>query len=253
MIWFVIFVGIVIVTVMGCAILNIKEKVDADYTDCGTDRSVRKGATIYEKYVKRALDIVISFIGIVLSAPIVVVFGIAIYIEDPGNVIFKQKRIGINNTFFNIHKLRSMRKNTGDIPTHLLSKEDQDNMILKVGRFIRKTSIDELPQLVDILRGRMSLIGPRPALWNQDDLISKREEYGVNDVRPGLTGWAQINGRDSIEIDEKASLDKVYRDALRNGNVSGIVMDSKCFWGTISSVLKSEGVVEGGTGSIGRK
>lgn len=235
---------------IGARILNKREEVDPEYTDKETNRKLSKKATFYERYIKRGIDIMISFVGVVVSAPVVAVCGLLIYFEDPGNVIFKQKRVGVNKSHFNIHKLRSMKQNTGDIPTHMLSKEEQDKMILKVGRFIRKTSIDELPQFVDILRGRMSLVGPRPALWNQDDLIAERDKYGANDVVPGLTGWAQINGRDELPIPIKARLDGEYCKALRKSSLAGFKMDCKCFFGTIKAVLSSEGVVEGGTGSM---
>ena len=235
---------------IGAHLLNRKEEQDSEYTDAETDRSLSHEATFYERYVKRGIDVSVAFAGLVLSAPIVAASSAFIYKEDPGNVIFSQKRVGINKSHFNIHKLRSMRQNTGDIPTHMLSKEEQDNMILKVGRLIRKTSIDELPQFVDILRGRMSLIGPRPALWNQDDLIAERDRYSANDVRPGLTGWAQINGRDELEIPVKAKLDGEYCKELRKSSWAGFKMDCKCFFGTIQAVVSSKGVVEGGTGSV---
>lgn len=235
---------------VGANILNKREKKIPEYVSSDMKRTLGKEATFYEKYIKRGIDVLVSFIGIILSAPIVLVSSVFIYWEDPGNVIFKQKRIGTNKSYFNIHKLRSMRQNTGDIPTHLLSQEKQDNLILKVGRFIRKTSVDELPQFIDIYRGRMSLIGPRPALWNQEDLIRERDKYGANGVRPGLTGWAQINGRDSISIEVKAALDGEYVEALRRSGFSGFKMDCKCFWRTIKSVFTSDGVVEGGTGTL---
>lgn len=247
-------IGIIAVLTVGAAVgakvLNNREKRDPEYTNDKTNRKLCKEATVYERYIKRGIDVSAAFVGIVLTAPVVAVAALLIYKEDPGNVIFKQKRIGINKSHFNIHKLRSMKQNTGDIPTHLLSKEDQDNMILRIGRFTRKASIDEFPQFVDILRGRMSLIGPRPALWNQDDLIAERDKYGVNDMRPGLTGLAQISGRDELSIEEKAKLDGEYRKAMRKGSMAGFMMDCKCFFGTIRSVLSSDGVVEGGTGEL---
>lgn len=174
----------------------------------------------------------------ILSLPFLLIFGVIIFIEDPGNVIFKQKRVGINKAYFIIHKLRSMKKNTGDIPTHLLSAEKQASCILKIGGFIRKTSIDELPQLIDILRVRMSIVGLRPALWNQYDLIEERDIYGANDVRPGLTGWAQINGRDELAIEEKARLDGEYTKALKKGFLSGFSMDVRCLIGTVGWFFK---------------
>ncbi len=242
--------GLAAGTAIVCSILNKEEEQDADYTDETTDRMLRKEASFYERCIKRAIDVSAAFVGIVITAPVVAVSSLLIYREDPGNIIFKQKRVGINKSHFNIHKLRSMKQNTGDIPTHLLSKEEQDNMILKIGHVIRKTSIDEIPQFIDILRGRMSLIGPRPALWNQDDLIAERDKYRANDIKPGLTGWAQINGRDVISIEQKAELDGYYYEQLRKSSWSGFKMDMKCFFGTIKSVLTSDGVVEGGTGMM---
>ena len=160
--------------------------------------------------------------------------------------MFKQKRVGKNKKYFYLYKFRSMKMNTPhDIPTHMLKNPEQ--YILKIGVFIRKASIDELPQMWNILKGDMSIIGPRPALWNQDDLIMERDKYGANDVQPGLTGWAQINGRDELEIPVKAKLDGEYVKKI------GFLMDLRCFLGTIMSVLKSEGVVEGGTGEMKRK
>ncbi len=167
-------------------------------------------------------------------------------------MFFKQQRVGKGKKLFWLYKFRSMKVSTPkDVPTHLL--ENPEQYITQIGAFLRKTSLDELPQIFNILCGKMSVIGPRPALWNQDDLIAEREQYGANDVRPGLTGWAQINGRDELEIPLKAKLDGEYVEKLSSGVVSGIMMDVKCFFGTIKSVLKSEGVVEGGTGEIERK
>ncbi len=198
---------------------------------------------MYEKYLKRIIDIVLSLVGIVvLSLPILIIV-LAIKLDSKGPVFFKQKRVGIHKTHFDILKFRTMRTDTPhDMPTHMLSNPDM--WITKVGKFLRKTSLDELPQLFNILVGDMSIIGPRPALWNQYDLIAERDKYGANDVRPGLTGWAQINGRDELEIDVKAKLDGEYVEKM------SFVFDVKCFFGTITSVLKSEGVVEGGTGEM---
>ncbi len=166
--------------------------------------------------------------------------------EDPGPAFFSQKRVGKGKKLFNLYKLRSMKMDTPhDVPTHLL--ENPDQYILKIGAFIRKTSIDELPQLINILKGDISLVGPRPALWNQYDLISERDKYGANDIRPGLTGWAQINGRDELEIPVKAALDGEY-----TRNIS-FKMDVKCFFGTFGVVLSHKGVVEGGTGEMKKK
>ena len=197
---------------------------------------------MYKKFFKRLIDIILSLGGImVLGIPMLIV-ALVIKMDDPGPAIFKQERIGINKSRFWLYKFRSMKVNTPDIPTHLL--ENPEQYISKVGKFIRKTSIDELPQLFNILKGDMSVIGPRPALWNQADLEAERDKYGANDVRPGLTGWAQINGRDELEIPVKAKLDGEYVEKM------SFLFDCKCFFGTIKSVLKSDGVVEGGTGAL---
>lgn len=172
-----------------------------------------------------------------------IIISFAIVIDDPGPVLFTQKRVGKNKKLFKILKFRSMKMNTPhDTPTHMLKNPDQ--YITRVGKFLRKTSLDELPQIFNILVGQMSIIGPRPALWNQDDLVAERDKYGANDVRPGLSGWAQINGRDELEIQVKARLDGEYVEKM------SFAMDWKCFWKTIISVLKREGVVEGGTGAL---
>ena len=205
----------------------------------------KKSKGIYDRYVKRAIDIVLSFGGLVLLSPVCTAIAIAIKIDDPGPVLFTQKRVGQNKEFFKIHKFRSMKMSTPhDVPTHMLG--DPDQYITRVGKFLRKHSLDELPQIWDIFIGNMSVIGPRPALWNQDVLIAEREKYNANDVKPGLTGWAQINGRDELEIPVKAKLDGEYVEKL------GIWMDIKCFLGTIGSVLNSDGVVEGGTGEMNK-
>lgn len=198
---------------------------------------------MYKGFVKRAIDIVLATAGIiVLSLPMLVI-AIIIKIDSKGPVFFKQKRVGIHKKHFTILKFRTMRTDTPhDAPTHELS--DPKRWITKVGGFLRKTSLDELPQLFNIWIGHMSVIGPRPALWNQFDLIAERDKYGANDVRPGLTGWAQINGRDELEIDVKARLDGEYVKKISFG------FDVKCFFGTVKSVMKSDGVVEGGTGEM---
>ena len=198
---------------------------------------------MYKHFFKRLIDIVLSFLGILVLAIPMGIFALIIKIEDPGPAIFKQKRVGVHKTHFNVLKFRSMKMSTPhDMPTHMLDNPEQ--YILKCGRWMRKMSIDELPQLFNILKGDMSIIGPRPALWNQDDLIAERDKYGANDVKPGLTGWAQINGRDELEIPVKAKLDGEYVKKLSFG------FDCKCFFGTIKSVLKHDGVVEGGTGEL---
>lgn len=205
--------------------------------------------TFYEKYIKRGFDVVLSFGGLVVLAPVYAVTALAIKADDPGPVFFKQKRVGTDKSYFELLKFRSMSVNTPkDVPTHML----QNGGITKVGAFIRKASIDELPQLWNIFRGNMSVIGPRPALWNQDYLTAERDKYGANDVKPGLTGLAQISGRDELEIEKKAKLDGVYASALRKSSWSGIIIDSKLFLGSVFSVLKKEGIVEGGTGALAK-
>lgn len=207
---------------------------------------------MYRHFFKRLIDIVLSFIGIVVLALPMIVFAFIIKAEDPGPVFFRQKRIGIHKTQFSLLKFRSMKMSTPhDMPTHML--ENPEQYILGCGRWMRKMSIDELPQLFNIFTGKMSIIGPRPALWNQDDLIAERDKYGANDVKPGLTGWAQINGRDELEIPVKAKLDGEYVAALNAGHGKGLTMDCKCFFGTIKSVLHHDGVVEGGTGEMKRE
>lgn len=205
---------------------------------------------MYVKYIKRVLDIVLSFIGLVVLSWLYIIIMIAIKLDSPGPVFFKQKRIGIHKKYFYIHKFRTMRIDTPkDMATHLLA--NPESFITRVGKFLRKTSLDELPQFFDVFVGNMSLVGPRPALWNQDDLIAEREKYGANDVLPGVTGWAQINGRDELEIPVKAKLDGEYTKALMGGK--GFAMDVRCLIGTVKSVLKREGVVEGGTGAMDKK
>ena len=204
---------------------------------------------MYKRFLKRAFDLVLSFMGIIVLALPMLIVAIAIKCDSRGPVFFKQKRIGNHKKMFIILKFRTMRMDTPhDAPTHELSNPQK--WITKVGGFLRKTSLDEIPQIFNIFVGQMSIIGPRPALWNQDDLIAERDKYGANDVRPGLTGWAQINGRDELEIPVKAKLDGEYVEKLNAGNVKAFAMDWKCFWGTVRSVLKSDGVVEGGTGEI---
>ena len=205
---------------------------------------------MYKHFVKRLIDIVLSFVGIVMLSWLFLILIIAIKIDSKGPVLFKQKRVGKKKNgeiaYFNIWKFRTMRIDTPkDMPTHMLA--DPDQYITKVGKFLRKTSLDEIPQIFNILAGKMSIIGPRPALWNQDDLVAEREKYGANDVMPGLTGWAQINGRDELEIPVKAKLDGEYVEK------QSFLFDCKCFFGTIVSVLKSDGVVEGGTGELNKQ
>ena len=208
---------------------------------------------MYKYVIKRLIDIVLSSIAIVLLAIPMLVIAIVIKIDDPGPVLFKQKRIGKNKngkvTYFMIWKYRSMKMSTPhDVPTHLL--ENPEQYITRVGRFLRKSSLDELPQIYQVFTGKLSCIGPRPGLWNQTNLWEEREKYGANDVKPGVTGWAQINGRDELEIPVKAKFDGEYTAALNMGKFKGFAMDLRCFFGTIKSVLKSDGVVEGGTGEM---
>lgn len=188
--------------------------------------------------LKRVIDFTLSLVGLIVLSPIFLILIVCIKIDSKGPILFKQKRVGIHKTHFNILKFRTMRIDTPrDTPTHLL--ENPDQWITKVGKFLRKTSLDELPQIINILKGEMSIIGPRPALWNQYDLIEERDKYKANDIPPGLTGLAQIKGRDELPIEVKAKLDGEYTE-----NIS-LLLDIKCFFGTIISVLKSKGVVEG--------
>ena len=211
---------------------------------------------MYKHFFKRLLDIILSGMAIIILAIPMLIVALAIKIDDPGPVLFKQRRVGQKKngeiTYFVIWKFRSMKMCTPhDTPTHLL--ENPEQYITRVGRFIRKTSIDELPQIYQVFTSKLSVVGPRPALWSQDDLVAEREKYGANDVKPGITGWAQINGRDELEIDVKAKFDGEYAAALNAGKGKGLAMDIKCFFGTIVSVLKSDGVVEGGTGELNKQ
>lgn len=193
--------------------------------------------------IKRLIDLVLSVCGLIVLSPLLIAIVIAIKLDSKGPVIFKQKRVGKNKTYFNIWKFRTMRTDAPkDMPTHLLSSPDA--YITKIGKFLRQTSLDELPQILQIVIGKMAIIGPRPALWNQYDLIEERDKYGANDITPGLTGWAQVNGRDELEIPVKAKLDGEYVEKM------GFMMDCKCFIMTIFSVARHDGVVEGGTGTI---
>lgn len=195
------------------------------------------------RYIKRIIDILLSGLAIIILSPLLLILCIAIKLDSPGPIFFTQKRVGIHKTYFQIYKFRTMRTDTPkEMPTHMLANPEQ--YITKTGRFLRKTSLDELPQIFNIFKGDMSIVGPRPALWNQDDLVAERDKYGANDVTPGLTGWAQINGRDELEIPVKAKLDGEYVKKY------GFTMDVRCFFGTFLSVLRQDGVVEGGTGSM---
>lgn len=208
---------------------------------------------MYKNVIKRLIDFILSSIAIIVLALPMLIISIVIKIDDPGPVLFKQKRVGKKKngeiTYFMIWKFRSMKVSTPrDTPTQLLDNPEQ--YITRVGRFIRKTSLDELPQFYQVFTSKLSIVGPRPALWSQEDLVAEREKYGANDIKPGITGWAQINGRDELEIDVKAKFDGEYAAALNAGKFKGFAMDVKCFFGTIVSVLKSDGVVEGGTGEM---
>lgn len=198
---------------------------------------------MYQKCLKRVLDFLLSLCGLVVLMPVFLMLIVLIKLDSRGPVLFKQKRVGVHKTYFNILKFRTMRVDTPkDMPTHMLA--NAENYITRVGKFLRKTSLDELPQIINILKGDMSIIGPRPALWNQYDLIAERDKYGANDVMPGLTGWAQINGRDELEIPVKAKLDGEYVKRL------SFRFDCICFVGTIAAVLRHDGVVEGETGEV---
>lgn len=201
---------------------------------------------MYKQFIKRLIDIVLSAIGIaVLAIPMLIIAAI-IKMDDPGPAFFTQKRVGIHKSYFKLYKFRSMKMAAPhDMPTHML--ENPEQYITKTGKFLRMSSLDELPQIFNIFTGKMSIIGPRPALWNQEDLIAERDKYGANDIRPGLTGWAQINGRDELEISAKAKLDGEYVEKM------SFWFDCKCFFGTIVSVAKHEGVVEGGTGGLQKR
>lgn len=193
---------------------------------------------MYQHFLKRLIDIILSFLGIILLSIPMLLIAVIIKLDDPGPALFKQKRVGKGKAYFQLYKFRSMKLSTPhDTPTHLL--ENPEQYLLKCGKVLRKLSLDELPQLFNIFKGEMSIIGPRPALWNQYDLIEERELYGANDVRPGLSGWAQINGRDELPIPVKAKLDGDYVEQI------SFAFDCKCFFGTVGKVLKSEGVVEG--------
>lgn len=201
---------------------------------------------MYRKYLKRLLDFILATVGLILLSPVFLAIAVAIKLDDPGPVFFRQKRVGIYKSYFYILKFRTMKMETPhDMPTHLL--ENPDQYITHIGRFLRKTSLDELPQIAQIWTGKMSIIGPRPALWNQADLIHERDRYGANDIRPGLSGWAQINGRDELPIEMKARYDGEYVERM------SFLFDCKCFFGTIGKVLKRDGVVEGGTGELERQ
>ena len=197
---------------------------------------------MYQRYIKRLIDIVLTTVGILIAVIPMIIVAIITKIDSPGPAIFKQKRIGIHKEFFNIWKFRSMPISVNpDLPTHLMKEK---MMLSPWQRFLRKSSLDELPQLFCIWIGKMSIVGPRPALWNQDDLIAERDKYGANNIKPGLTGWAQINGRDELEIPVKAKLDGEYTLKLMNGGWKAFAMDCSCFFGSILPVLRHDGIAE---------
>ncbi len=227
---------------------NTDEKENADgvkgHLEAYDDAVIK--VHFYGSIVKRLIDVILSFFGLVLLSPAFLVISVWILIDDPGPIVFTQKRIGKNKQYFKLHKFRSMKMSTPhDKPTHML--ENPEQYITKAGKFLRSHSLDELPQIWDIFIGNMSVVGPRPALWNQDLLVSERDKYGANDIKPGLTGWAQINGRDAIEIPDKAKLDGKYAEEL------GFKMDMKCFFGTLGVFTGDRNVVEGGTGELKRE
>lgn len=206
---------------------------------------------MYEAAIKPALDKALAFMGLIILSPLFAVVGIAIFVDDPGPVFFTQKRVGKGKHFFNLHKFRTMKMSTPhDVPTHML--ENPEQYITRVGKFLRKASIDEIPQCWDIFRGKMAIVSPRPALWNQDDLVKERDRYGVNDVIPGLTGLAQVSGRDELEIADKAKLDGEYVKILKKGGIKAFLFDCRMIGCTVIAVLKHDGVVEGGTGVAAR-
>ena len=206
--------------------------------------SAEEDKTVYEKYVKRLIDIVLSGLGMLLFSWLYLLLFFAVYLDDPGPVLFKQKRFGKHKCFFILHKFRSMKMDTPhDMPTHSL--KNPERYLTRVGKFLRRSSLDEIPQLWDIFIGKMSIVGPRPVLWKETDLIDERDKYGANDVLPGLTGWAQINGRDMLDITEKAKMDGEYVRHLHAGGGRAFLFDCRCFFGSFSPVARGDGVIEG--------
>ncbi len=224
-----------------------KPSIDDDnpHLHGGTGKATVQTASAYERWIKPEFDSVLSFCGMIALLPVYAATAAAVWLDDPGPIFFSQKRIGKDKHYFMMHKVRTMKMNTPrDVPTHLLNHPEQ--YITRTGRTLRKYSLDEGCQLWDCFRHRLSLVGPRPALWNQDDLIAEREKYGANDVMPGITGWAQINGRDELSIEEKARFDGEYAAALKKGGWTAIKMDLHCLLGTFFKVLCHDGVHEGG-------
>lgn len=238
---------------LNCLAETTKEKKDIDRDNKYiNEETSRYHLSIYEKRWKPLLDKGLSFLGLLILAPVYGIISLAIYADDPGPVFFTQKRVGKDKHYFELHKFRSMKKSAPhDTPTHQL--RDPEKYITRVGKILRRTSLDELPQIWDIFRGKMSIIGPRPALWNQADLVAEREKYGANSILPGLTGLAQIRGRDELEIPDKARLDGRYAAKLRKGGIVAFVQDAECFFGTIRAIFRCDGIVEGGTGCLEKK
>ena len=233
---------------------NPEEEVNADGVRGHLEATGKTNHTagFYERIVKRALDILLSFTGLVLLSPIFIFLSIWIYLDDPGPVLFTQKRTGKDKQYFKLHKFRSMKLSTPrNVPTHMLEHPEQ--YITRSGRFIRAHSLDELPQVYDIFLGNMSVIGPRPGLWNQDLLTAERDRYGANDIKPGLSGYAQLHGRDELEIPEKARMDGVYAVELKKGGLKALKMDARCFLGSLGVFKGDDSVVEGGTGNMGKQ
>ncbi len=233
---------------------NPDEKANADGV-CGHLEAVGMAdgkRSLYDRFVKRMIDVILSFMGLLLLSPVLLGLSLWIVIDDPGPILFTQKRLGRDKQYFKLHKFRSMKMSTPhDKPTHML--ENPEQYITKSGKFIRAHSLDELPQIWDIFIGNMSVVGPRPGLWNQDLLTAERDKWGANDVKPGLTGWAQINGRDELEIPVKAKLDGEYTEKLKKGGITALKMDIKCFLGSVGVFGGDKSVVEGGTGEIHKK
>lgn len=239
---------------MGKKVIFVEDSSEKENADgvCGHLEAIGESLgrrSLYDRFWKRGTDIVLSALGLIILSPVFLIICIAVFVDDPGPIFFSQKRIGLNKKYIKIHKFRTMKMATPhDVPTHML--ENPEQYITGVGKYLRKHSLDELAQTWDILVGSISAIGPRPALWNQDLLTAERDKYGANDIKPGLTGWAQINGRDELEIPVKAKLDGVYSEKLRKGGMTAFLFDCRCFFGTIFSVLRGDGVVEGGTGTL---
>lgn len=222
-----------------------KPEIDADNPYLSAPEEPPRRAGLYERVVKPKLDEALAFAGMTALLPFYAVTAAAIYLDDPGPVLFRQKRVGKDKKFFMMSKFRTMKLSTPhDVPTHLL--ENPEQYITRFGRVARRCSADEICQLWDVFRGKLSLVGPRPALWNQDDLVAEREKYGANDLTPGITGWAQINGRDELSIEEKARFDGEYADALKTGGWTAFGMDAYCLLKTVGKVLRREDVHEGG-------